>query len=571
MNKTILEITARIANRSMATRSNYEKRMQAVKSGLARKNLPCSNFAHMFAAAGDEKSMLRAGHKPNIGIVTAYNDMLSAHQPYAKFPEIIKAAALINGATAQVAGGVPAMCDGITQGRAGMELSLLSREVISMSTAIALAHESFDAALLLGICDKIVPGLLIGALSFGHMPALFVPSGPMPSGIANKEKARVRQLYAEGKASKEELLEVEAKSYHAPGTCTFYGTANSNQIMLECMGLQPVGSSFIAANSDARIVMTRNITAALLQTKPLWQVVNVNAIVNAIVGLLASGGSTNHTIHIPAIARAAGIIVTWDDFADLSKAVPLLCRIYPNGEADVNHFHEAGGTKLLLAQLLDAGLLHDLSAGSWQLPGGSLNKSVLADIAEPFMAEGGIALVQGNIGRAIFKTSAVAEKFWRLELPAKIFRNQDEVIAAFKAGELNRDVAVVLTHQGPRANGMPELHALMPALGSLIDKGHKILLITDGRLSGASGKVPAAIHMSPEAAGGGALAKIANGDLIRLDVAAGVLETAADLNARKAVDIDLSANDYGAGREIFANLRNLMMGAEEGAGCGLLL
>jgi phosphogluconate dehydratase len=526
---------------------------------------------------------------PNIGIVTSYNDMLSAHQPNRRYPEQMKIFAREVGATAQVAGGVPAMCDGVTQGQPGMDLSLFSRDTIALSTAIALSHGMFDAVALLGICDKIVPGLLMGALRFGHLPALLIPGGPMPSGLANKEKQRVRQLFAEGKVGKEELLAAESASYHGAGTCTFYGTANSNQMMMELMGLHIPGAAFINPGTPLRQALTRAAVhrlAALGTSKqrPLGQVVDERAIVNAAIGLLATGGSTNHAIHIPAIARAAGILIDWQDLDALSAAVPLLARVYPNGSGDVNDFHHAGGIAFVVRTLLDAGLLHRdiLSAGSddftaaatmphldgdtlaWSEVGPSSNEDMLRPLANPFLHDGGMRLVSGNLGRAIFKTSAVAEDRWTIEAPCRVFSDQNQVLTAFKAGELDRDVVVVVRFQGPRANGMPELHKLTPALGVLQDKGHKVALVTDGRMSGASGKVPAAIHVSPEAFGGGPLGQLRDGDVVRLCAARGSLE---------AVDVDLATREpapsppppLGTGRELFAFMRHHAPLAEDGA------
>lgn len=590
----IQTVTDRIVDRSRQTRQAYlDLISRAREDGAARQRLSCGNLAHGFAAAGEDKSLLKANRAPNIGIVTAFNDMLSAHQPFERYPALIKIAAREVGATAQVAGGVPAMCDGITQGQIGMELSLFSRDVIAQATAIALSHAMFDAALLLGVCDKIVPGLLIGALRFGHLPIILVPAGPMPSGLPNKEKARIRQLYAEGKASRAELLDAEVASYHAPGTCTFYGTANSNQMLMEVMGLHMPGAAFVNPGTPLRDALTRaaaHRVAAMTQLyddyRPLGLTVCEKAIVNAIVGLHATGGSTNHAIHLPAIARAAGILIDWRDFDELSSAVPLLARMYPNGTADVNHFQAAGGFGFLLRELLGAGLLHpdvkpvygdDLWAYAkepaldekklvWRgAPPTSLDPQVLRGIETPFRRDGGMRLLQGNLGRAILKTSAVDESRWTIEAPAAVFNSQDAVIDAFKAGELNRDVVVVVRFQGPQANGMPELHKLTPALGVLQDNGRKVALVTDGRMSGASGKVPAAIHVWPEAFAGGPLAAVQEGDIITVCARTGVLSVAADLSTRKSQVPNLSKNRWGMGRELFAGLRQGCGHAESGA------
>ncbi|HXH01856.1 MAG TPA: phosphogluconate dehydratase [Candidatus Competibacteraceae bacterium] len=591
-------VTERIRSRSRTTRNRYLQQLDAAAArGPRRQALPCANLAHGFAACpASDKQALRAGPEPNIAIVSAYNDMLSAHQPLERFPALIKAAAREVGAVAQFAGGVPAMCDGVTQGRAGMELSLFSREVIAMSTAIALSHEMFDAALCLGVCDKIVPGLVIGALHFGHLPVIFVPAGPMTSGLPNAEKSRVRQLFAEGKVSREALLEAEAQSYHGPGTCTFYGTANSNQMLMEIMGLHLPGAAFVNPNTPLRDELTRAaarrvaaITALGDEYIPIGQVVDERAIVNGIVGLLATGGSTNHTLHLVAIARAAGIRIDWSDFAELSEVVPLLARVYPNGTADVNHFHAAGGMGFLIRELLAAGLLHEevqtvagpglsryaeepwLEQGrlAWRAaPAASGDASVLRPLAEPFAADGGLKVLDGNLGRAVIKTSAVKPEHRVVEAPARVFASQEAVQLAFKAGELDCDAVVVVRYQGPRANGMPELHKLTPALSSLQDRGFKVALVTDGRMSGASGKVPAAIHVTPECAAGGALAKVRDGDVIRLDAEAGVLEAkvdAAEWAARIPAAGELDEYQSGTGRELFALFRAHVNAAEQGA------
>ncbi len=517
--------------------------------------------------------------------------MLSAHQPYGRYPEAIKLFAREVGATAQVAGGVPAMCDGVTQGQLGMELSLFSRDTIAMATAISLSHAMFEGTLLLGICDKIVPGLLIGALRFGHLPAILVPAGPMPSGLANKEKQRVRQLYAEGKASREVLLEAEAASYHGAGTCTFYGTANSNQMMMEVMGLHMPGAAFINPGTKLRTELTRAATHRIAEIgqngdyRPLGACIDEKAIVNACVGLLATGGSTNHAIHLPAIARAAGILIDWQDLDELSAATPLITRVYPNGSGDVNHFHAAGGMGFVIRELIASGHLHadirtvagdDLSAYgqepclgddealAWRdAPASSQDDAMLRPPSSPFLPDGGMRLVQGNLGRATFKTSAVDKERWTIEAPARVFHSQEDVLAAFKAGELDRDVVVVVRFQGPRANGMPELHKLTPALGVLQDRGHKVALVTDGRMSGASGKVPAAIHLTPESIGGGPLAFVQDGDVIKLCGHDGVIEVKADLSGRTSATPPVL--DDGLGRELFAMMQLGADGAEQGA------
>ncbi len=596
MHPTVAAVTENIVTKSAASRRRYLDFIAAeADTGTARGQLSCGNLAHGFAAAGADKADIRGGIAMNIGIVTAYNDMLSAHQPYGRYPEQLKLFAREVGATAQVAGGVPAMCDGVTQGQAGMDLSLGSRDVIAMATAVALSHAMFDGIALLGICDKIVPGLLIGALRFGHLPAVFVPAGPMPSGLANKEKARIRQLYAEGKATKDELLDAEAASYHAAGTCTFYGTANSNQMLLEMMGLQLPGSSFVNPGNPLRNNLNRAAMHRLVaignggsDPRPLGKIVDEHAIVNAMVGLLATGGSTNHAIHLPAIARAAGIQIDWEDFDRLSQAVPLICRVYPGGATDVNGFHAAGGMGFVIRELVGAGLAHaDIqtignSFGDWtqvpvrdgealhwaETPIASSDLSVLAPVAMPFAADGGMRLVRGNLGRAIFKVSAISDDRWTIEAPARVFADQNDVLTAFKAGELDQDVVVVVRFQGPRANGMPELHKLTPALGVLQDRGYKVALVTDGRMSGASGKVPAAIHVCPEAALGGGLALLQDGDVIRLCAHTGALSTTADLSARTPAASP--PQPVGTGRELLALLRATTDDAECGASAMLV-
>jgi phosphogluconate dehydratase len=595
----VREVTERIRERSLDPRAAYLERMADQAGGEpARKRLSCTNLAHGFAAsAAADKQALRELRWANLAIVTAYNDMLSAHQPYERFPGLIRAAAREAGATAQVAGGVPAMCDGVTQGQPGMELSLFSRDVIAMSTGIALSHGMFDAALCLGVCDKIVPGLLIGALAFGQLPTVFVPAGPMPSGMPNKEKARIRQLFAEGKVGREALLESEAGSYHSAGTCTFYGTANSNQMLMEVMGLHLPGSAFVPPNTPLRDALTAaatrraaEITALGREYLPLSKVLDERSIVNAVVGLLATGGSTNHTLHLVAIARAAGILIDWDDFSDLSDVVPLLARIYPNGSADVNHFHAAGGMGFLINQLLQAGLLHEdvqtvsgagLGASAlepWLSPEGlawrkaaaaSGDTAVLRPAADPFSADGGLKLLRGNLGRSVIKVSAVSPQHRIVEAPARVFDSQEAVLESFQRGELARDVVVVVRFQGPRANGMPELHGLTPALASLQSKGHRVALVTDGRMSGASGAVPAAIHLTPEVASGGPLGKVRDDDIIRLDSVKGTLEalvSAETWSRRPVATADLTANASGMGRELFRAFRANAAPAEEGGG-----
>ncbi|MCX5495913.1 phosphogluconate dehydratase [Kaistia dalseonensis] len=596
----IAEVTDRIRLRSEKTRSLYLRRLEAAKkAGPRRAGLACGNLAHGFAACGvEDKANLKGDVVPNIGIITAYNDMLSAHQPYESYPELIRQAAREAGGVAQVAGGVPAMCDGVTQGQTGMELSLFSRDAIAMAAAIGLSHNMFDAALFLGICDKIVPGLMIAALSFGHLPTIFVPAGPMTSGMPNDEKARIRQLYAEGKVGRAELLEAESASYHGPGTCTFYGTANTNQMMMEIMGLHLPGASFVNPNTPLRDALTKAATKRALaitalgnEFTPIGEIVDEKVIVNGVVGLNATGGSTNHTMHLVAMAKAAGIQLTWDDFSDLSDVTPLLTRVYPNGVADVNHFHAAGGMSFLIRELLQAGYLHDdvktvwgngLSAytvepkldeaGAIVWSEGattSLDEKVLAPVSKAFSVSGGLKVLSGNIGRGVIKISAVKPERRFIEAPAKVFHTQEDLQHAFKAGELNGDFVAVIRFQGPKANGMPELHKLTPTLGVLQDRGHRVALVTDGRMSGASGKVPAAIHVTPEAVDGGPIAKIRDGDLIRLDAEAGTFEVLIDeavFAARPAVTLDLSENEFGLGRELFHLFRANAESAELGAG-----
>ncbi|MEX0729353.1 MAG: phosphogluconate dehydratase [Aquisalimonadaceae bacterium] len=598
-NDALMQVTERVIRRSRASRSDYLERLAgAADRGPVRKGLSCTNLAHGFAASpAADKKALKDLHWPNIAVVSSYNDMLSAHQPLASYPEIIRQAARESGATAQFAGGVPAMCDGVTQGQAGMELSLFSRDVIAMSTAVALSHNMFDAALCLGVCDKIVPGLLIGALSFGHLPVIFVPGGPMPSGLPNQEKARIRQLFAEGKVGRDELLRAESESYHSAGTCTFYGTANSNQLLMEVMGLHLPGAAFVNPDEPLRYALTAEaarqvatLTAAGERYTPVGRLVDEHVMVNAIVGLLASGGSTNHTMHLVAIARAAGIVIDWQDFDALSMVVPLLTRMYPNGQADVNHFHAAGGMGFLIRELLDAGLLHEdvvtvaghglraytqepgLEDGRvvWRpAPDVSGDESVLRTVARPFDAQSGLRLLTGNLGRAVIKVSAVKDAHRVVEAPARVFDTQEALLDAFQAGELWRDMIAVLPFQGPRACGMPELHKLTPALGVLQDKGFRVALVTDGRMSGASGKVPAAIHVTPESLAGGPLARVRNGDLIRLDSIHGTLEALVDADewAGRAIDMPdaLSTRGSGMGRELFDGFRSIVTGAEQGA------
>ncbi|MFT9099774.1 MAG: phosphogluconate dehydratase [Zymomonas mobilis subsp. pomaceae] len=596
LHSTVEKVTARVIERSRKTRKAYLDLIQCEREhGVDRPNLACGNLAHGFAAMGQDKAALRDFNRMNIGVVTAYNDMLSAHEPYYRYPEQMKVFAREVGATVQVAGGVPAMCDGVTQGQPGMEESLFSREVIALATSVSLSHGMFEGAALLGICDKIVPGLLIGALRFGHLATVLVPSGPMTTGIPNKEKIRIRQLYAQGKIGSKELLDMEAACYHAEGTCTFYGTANTNQMMMEVMGLHVPGAAFVTPGTPLRQQLTRAAVHRVTEMgwkgddyRPLGKIVDEKSIVNAIVGLLATGGSTNHTLHIPAIARAAGILVNWNDFHDLSEVVPLIARVYPNGPRDVNEFHHAGGMAYVISELLSANLLNrdvmTVSKGGiedyakapvlddagklvWEpAPKTPGDDTILHPVSAPFSPDGGLRLLEGNLGRAMYKSSAVDPKFWTIEAPVQVFSDQDDVQKAFKAGQLDKDVIVVVRFQGPRANGMPELHKLTPALGVLQDKGYKVALLTDGRMSGATGKVPVALHLSPEALGGGAIGKLRDGDIVRISVEEGKVEAlvpAEEWAARPHAE--QPAFHPGTGRELFALLRQHAPVAEEGA------
>ncbi len=597
LNTTVAEVTQRIIERSSSLRADYLRQVKDDHSNRPeRGKLSCGNLAHGFAACGeDDKNSLRLMEASNIAIVTSYNDMLSAHQPYAEYPDMIKQAMREIGCTAQVAGGVPAMCDGVTQGQDGMELSLLSRDLIAQCTAMSLSHQMFDGVLALGICDKIVPGLLMGVLSFGYLPALFVPAGPMESGLPNKEKQRIRQLFAEGKIGREELLQAESDSYHSAGTCTFYGTANSNQVVLEAMGLQLPGSSFVNPSNPLRDKLTvetchqmARITALGNDYRPVGEIVDERTMVNATIALLASGGSTNHTMHLVAIARAAGIILNWDDISELSAAVPLLAKVYPNGHADVNHFHAAGGTSCMFRQLLAGGFMHADAKTSWGTDFGDftqqafldndkvvwhespvipLDLEVLTTVDKAFSSEGGLRLLKGNLGRGVIKVSAVAAQHQIVEAPAVVIEAQDDLAALFESGQLNRDCVVVVRFQGPKALGMPELHKLTPMLGILQDKGYKVALVTDGRMSGASGKVPAAIHLVPEAANGGLLAKVVEGDVIRVNAVTGELQYIGDITELEARDAapQPDAGQRGCGREYFAVNRDNISNAEQGA------
>lgn len=590
----IASITERIAQRSLTTRKAYLAQMEeAYLEGVHRSTLNCGNLAHGFAACNQhDKAALAADIIPNLGIITAYNDMLSAHQVYEDYPKAIKQYANAYGAVAQVAGAVPAMCDGVTQGQAGMELSLYSRDVIALSSAIGLSHNMFDAALYLGICDKIVPGLLMSALRFGHLPAVFMPGGPMPSGISNEEKSSIRQAYAEGKIGREELLKGESDSYHSPGTCTFYGTANSNQMLMEIMGLHLPGSSFVNPNTPLRDVLNKEAVRVAIEnvkigkSRSLANLFDEKTVVNGIIGLLATGGSTNHTIHLIAIARAAGIIINWDDMSDLSAIVPLITRMYPNGAADVNHFHAAGGMGFVIGTLLEQHLLHEdvqtiigkgLSAYTqepkikdgalvWEEGARtSLNLNIIRPASEPFTLDGGIKLLKGNLGRAVIKTAAVAPEHRIVEAPAIVFHEQTDLLAAFKRGELDRDFIAVVPFQGPKFNGMPELHSLTPTLTILQKKGFKVGLVTDGRMSGASGKVPAAIHLTPEAYDGGLISKIQTGDLLRLDSENGIIEVLNEASVVARAEVQKDNTQFGFGRELFAKLRAGVSMSEEGA------
>jgi len=595
LNRTIAKVTDRIRSRSADSRGRYLERLaRAVGNGPSRAHLSCGNQAHAYAAMGEDKARLVEGRAPNIGIVTAYNDMLSAHQPYESYPGQIRAAARRAGATAQVAGGVPAMCDGVTQGQPGMELSLFSRDVIALAAGVAMSHNTFDAALYLGVCDKIVPGLIIAAATFGHVPSVFVPAGPMTSGIPNDEKSRVRNQFATGEVGRDALMAAEMASYHGPGTCTFYGTANTNQMLMEFMGLHLPGASFITPGTDLRAALTEAaveraaaITALGNEFRPVGEILDERAFVNGLVGLMATGGSTNLVLHLPAMARAAGVLLDLQDFADISDVVPLMAKVYPNGLADVNHFHAAGGLGYMIGQLLDAGLLHPdaktvagdglalyrqepkLKAGKLVWEDGiekTLNDRILRPATDPFQPTGGLKQLTGNLGRGVIKVSAVAPERHVIEAPVRIFHDQESVKQAFKAGQFTSDVIVVVRFQGPRANGMPELHSLTPTLSVLQDRGLRVALVTDGRMSGASGKVPAAIHVSPEAAMGGPLARLRDGDVVRLDAVAGTLTALVPgFETREAVTADLSANDHGIGRELFAAFRAHVGPATEGA------
>ena len=598
LNDTVHQVTERIRARSRSVRTAYLERMaRAADAGPARAHLSCGNLAHAFAASPDaDKTRQTGGSAGNIGIVTAYNDMLSAHQPFEGYPALIRDAARQAGGTAQVAGGVPAMCDGVTQGQPGMELSLFSRDVIALAAGVALSHNCFDAAVFLGVCDKIVPGLVIAAATFGHIPAIFAPAGPMTSGLPNDEKAAVRQRFARGEIGRDELMAAEMASYHGPGTCTFYGTANSNQMLMEFMGLHLPGASFVNPGTPLREALTQAAARRALQITangndytPASAVLDERAFVNGMVGLHATGGSTNLTLHLVAMARAAGVLIDWADMAELSAVTPLMARVYPNGLADVNHFHAAGGLGFMIGELLDAGLLHgdvrtvagDGLARYTQEPvlgddglawragtRASLNDRILRPAADPFQRTGGLTVLTGNLGQAVIKTSAVKPEHHVVEAPARVFRDQEEIKAAFRNGALERDFVCVLRFQGPQANGMPELHALTPVLGVLQDRGFRVALVTDGRMSGASGKVPAAIHVTPEAAAGGAIARVRDGDMLRLDAAAGrldVLGDPAEFAARAPAQADLSANASGIGRELFAAFRSNVGPAETGA------
>ncbi|MBR28270.1 MAG: phosphogluconate dehydratase [Rhodobacteraceae bacterium] len=597
MQSTIQSVTARIIERSAPLRGPYLDRVaRAVAAGPARAHLSCGNMAHVAAAAGPDKPAVAGERGGNIGIVTAYNDMLSAHQPFERFPAIIKEAARAAGGTAQVAGGVPAMCDGVTQGQPGMELSLFSRDVIALAAGVALSHNCFDATAYLGVCDKIVPGLVMAAATFGHIPAIFVPAGPMTSGLPNDEKAKVRQQFASGEVGRDTLLRAEMASYHGPGTCTFYGTANTNQMLMEFMGLHLPGASFVNPGDPLRDALTRaatrralEITAAGDEFTPTAEVLDEKAFVNGMVGLMATGGSTNLLLHLVAMARAAGVAIDWHDMAEISSVTPLMARVYPNGLADVNHFHAAGGLQYMIRELLEAGLLHEdvrtvagpglsrytrepkLRDGevAWEDgPAESGAEGILRPLSNAFQPTGGLSVLDGNMGRAVMKVSAVKPERRVVEAPCLIFHDQESVKQAFRDGAFNRDVVVVVRFQGPKANGMPELHSLTPPLGVALDRGHAIALVTDGRMSGASGKVPSAIHVSPEAADGGPIARLRDGDVVRVDAEAGTLEAlvdAAEFAARAPAAPDLSGNAHGIGREMFAAFRDVVGRAETGA------
>ncbi len=589
LHDTVHRVTQRIVDNSRDSRDRYLELMDRERERAPDRNsLGCSNLAHGFAAALEDQPAIKSGRGPNLAIVTAYNDMLSAHQPYGAYPPQMKVWAREVGATCQVAGGTPAMCDGVTQGQDGMELSLFSRDTIALATAIAMSHAMYDGMALLGICDKIVPGLVMGSLRFGHLPGIFIPSGPMPTGIANKQKQKVRQLYAEGKATRAELLESESASYHSPGTCTFYGTANSNQMMMEMMGLHVPGAAFVPPGTGLRQALTRAAVHRLAEISDdpefaMAKTCDEKSFVNAVVGLLATGGSTNHAIHLPAMARAAGIALDWNDISELSSVVPLIARVYPNGSGDVNHFQAAGGMGYVIGELLEAGLAHrdirtiwggDLSDYAkepwldgdtlvWREIGASGDETMLRPASAPFQPDGGMRLVEGNLGRACFKTSAVEKERWTIEAPCRVFDNQRAVAEAFAKGELDRDVVVVVRFQGPRANGMPELHKLTPPLGVLQDRGYRVALVTDGRMSGASGKVPAAIHCTPEALGGGPLALLRDGDVVKLCANTGTLSTGADLSSRQPAS--MREDEHGMGRELYAIFRMGADSAERGA------
>ncbi len=584
MHPVVTEVTERIVRRSRELRATYLAGVTAmVERKPAQDRMGCANLAHAYAALpSNDKFRIAVQRSPNIGIVTAYNDMLSAHQPYQSYPALLRDEAVRQGATVQVAGGVPAMCDGVTQGTPGMELSLFSRDAIAMATAVALSHDVFDGVLMLGVCDKIVPGLLIGALHYGHLPCVFVPAGPMGSGLPNKDKAKVREQYAQGLVGRDELLRAESAAYHGAGTCTFYGTANSNQMLLEAMGLHVPGAAFVAPAADARETLTRQALRTVLQIgksgrfTPIGRLVDERCIVNAMLALLATGGSTNHLIHWVAIARSAGILIDWTDFDELSAAVPLLTRVYPNGAADVNQFQTAGGTQWVLRELLDGGFMHPdvlsvnaqgIRAGAHGAPALSGDEDIVRPVSRPFSASGGLRLLQGRLGRAVIKVSAVPEDRHVIEAPARVFDTQEDMLGAFARGEMNQDMVVVVRFQGPQANGMPELHKLTPPLAVLQDKGFRVALVTDGRMSGASGKVPAAIHVTPEALCGGPLAKIQDGDVIRLDAVTGVLEVLVNDTqwSERALAALPSPPVAGFGRELFKNMRRHAGGAEQGA------